>query len=83
MKNASGLFDLNRNLGRTVGLALIDTLLIDRTDLRLARLHEAVTWGDVHRGRTLEHDRATLPGIAEAQLEALKQLAGSSTARRW
>ena len=44
LKNASGLFNLTRNLGGAVGLAAIYTVLNDRTDLHLARLHEAVTW---------------------------------------
>ena len=45
LKNGSGLFNLTRNLGGAVGLALINTLLNKRLDLHLARLHEQVTWG--------------------------------------
>jgi DHA2 family multidrug resistance protein len=45
LKNASGLFNLMRNLGGAVGLAFINTLLNKRLDLHLARLHEQVTWG--------------------------------------
>lgn len=45
IKNASGLFNLTRNLGGAVGLALINTLMNDRMDLHLSRLHEAVAWG--------------------------------------
>src|SRR5271155_1110207 len=45
IKNASGLFNLMRNLGGAVGLALINTLLDKRMDLHIARLHEAVSWG--------------------------------------
>jgi DHA2 family multidrug resistance protein len=44
VKNASGLFNLTRNLGGAVGLAIINTQLNDRIDLHLARLHDAVTW---------------------------------------
>ena len=40
LKNASGLFNLTRNLGGAVGLALINTVLNDRMDLHLQRLHE-------------------------------------------
>ena len=36
IKNASGLFNLTRNLGGAVGLALINTVLNDRMDLHLA-----------------------------------------------
>ena len=53
LKNASGLFNLMRNLGGAVGLALINTLLNDRTDLHLARLHEAVSWGRTRAEETL------------------------------
>jgi len=42
MKNASGLFNLMRNLGGAIGLAAINTLLNDRMDLHLARLREQV-----------------------------------------
>ena len=45
MKNASGLFNLMRNLGGAVGLAMINTTLDNRMDLHLARLHEVVVWG--------------------------------------
>src|SRR5690348_12155477 len=51
IKNASGLFNLMRNLGGAVGLAVLNTLLDDRIDLHIARLHEAVGWG---RGAAVE-----------------------------
>ncbi len=44
VKNASGLFNLTRNLGGAFGLAILTTLLNKRTDLHIARLHEAVNW---------------------------------------
>jgi DHA2 family multidrug resistance protein len=44
VKNASGLFNLTRNLGGAVGLAALTTALNDRTDLHLARLHDTFTW---------------------------------------
>ena len=44
LKNASGLFNLMRNLGGAVGLAALNTVLDDRMDLHLARLHDAITW---------------------------------------
>jgi DHA2 family multidrug resistance protein len=43
IKNASGLFNLTRNLGGAVGLAALTTILNDRTDLHLARLHESLS----------------------------------------
>jgi DHA2 family multidrug resistance protein len=44
VKNASGLFNLTRNLGGAIGLAALNTLVNDRMDLHLARLHDAVNW---------------------------------------
>ncbi len=44
LKNASGLFNLTRNLGGAVGLAALNTVLDKRIDLHLARLHEAITF---------------------------------------
>ncbi len=45
LKNASGLYNLTRNLGGAVGLALINTLINTRTDLHIQRLHESVAAG--------------------------------------
>jgi len=45
LKNASGLYNLTRNLGGAVGLAIINTLLNTRTDLHITRLHEMVVAG--------------------------------------
>ncbi|MDQ0390219.1 DHA2 family efflux MFS transporter permease subunit [Labrys monachus] len=45
IKNASGLFNLMRNLGGAIGLAVINTLLNKREDLHLERLREAANWG--------------------------------------
>ena len=45
VKNASGLFNLTRNLGGAVGLAAINTVLQSRSDLHYARLAEQVHWG--------------------------------------
>lgn len=44
IKGASGLFNLTRNLGGAVGLAVINTLILDRTALHEARLAEHVNW---------------------------------------
>src|SRR4029077_4035967 len=39
VKNASVLFNLTRNLGVAVGLAVINQVLNERTDLHIVRLH--------------------------------------------
>jgi len=46
MKGASGLYNLMRNLGGAVGLAVINTLLTDRRALHYERLTEALTWAN-------------------------------------
>jgi DHA2 family multidrug resistance protein len=74
MKNASGLFNLTRNLGGAVGLALINTVLNDRWDLHLSRLHEKVTWSRGVANETLQ----TMTG-AYAQLGSDASLAGLRT----
>ena len=45
LRGASGLFNLTRNLGGAVGLAVINTVMNKRMDLHLFRLREAVSWG--------------------------------------
>ena len=54
LKNASGLYNLTRNFGGAVGLACINTLINDRWDLHLQRLHESVAWGHERAERTLD-----------------------------
>jgi DHA2 family multidrug resistance protein len=73
IKNASGLFNLMRNLGGAVGLAGINTALDDRTDLHLARLHEALTWSHPAALERLDMLTRHFQGSDAAQM-ALKQL---------
>jgi DHA2 family multidrug resistance protein len=63
MKNASGLYNLTRNLGGAVGLALINTVLNDRWDLHLARLHERFTWTNTAVLERLEMTRRGFEGL--------------------
>jgi MFS transporter, DHA2 family, multidrug resistance protein len=75
VKNASGLFNLMRNLGGAVGLAALTTLLNDRTDLHLARLHESVTWSRPSVLETMNNLTQRFSSFgSDAQLMALKQL---------
>lgn len=75
LKNASGLYNLMRNLGGAVGLAVLTTILNDRTDLHLARLHESITWSRQPALETLHSltQRFSSYG-SDAQAMALKQL---------
>ena len=54
LKNASGLFNVTRNLGGAVGLAIINTILSDREDLHIARIRETLTWGRDVADKALE-----------------------------
>ena len=75
VKNASGLFNLTRNLGGAVGLAALTTILNDRTDLHLARLHEAVGWARQPVLEALNNMTQRFSSYgSDAQLMAIKQL---------
>ena len=74
VKNASGLFNLTRNLGGAVGLALINQVLNERTDLHIARLQERVHWGNTTATETLTMLAQKLVGAGDASLMAMKQL---------
>ncbi len=74
VKNASGLFNLMRNLGGAVGLAVINTVLNDRTDLHITRLQERVTWGNATATETLTMLQQKFQGLGDASLMAMKQL---------
>ncbi len=75
LKNASGLFNLTRNLGGAVGLAVLNTMLNDRTDLHTARLHESLTWSRLPVVETLSNLTRNLSAFgSDAQDMALKQL---------
>jgi DHA2 family multidrug resistance protein len=74
VKNASGLFNLMRNLGGAIGLAGINTVLNDRTDLHLARLHERLTWAHVPAVERLDQLAQRFQEQSDAPTMALKQL---------
>jgi MFS transporter, DHA2 family, multidrug resistance protein len=76
IRNASGLFNLTRNLGGAVGLAIINTILTERQDFHYARLAEHVQWGNPEaverlRNMTSNFDAYGLDGATAA----IKQLA--------
>jgi MFS transporter, DHA2 family, multidrug resistance protein len=77
LRGGSGLFNLTRNLGGAVGLALINTLMNQRMDLHLARLHESVSWGHAQAVQTLQNmTNALSPLGSDAPTAALKKLSG-------
>jgi len=73
LKNASGLFNLTRNLGGAVSLAGLNTVLDKRIDLHLARLHDSITWARRPVLEALAGFAARMPG-SNAPDMALKQL---------
>lgn len=75
LKNASGLFNLTRNLGGAIGIAVINTVIMRRTDFHYARIAETLRWGDAQVDAALRGIAATfnVPGI-DPQLSALQQL---------
>lgn len=77
LKNASGLYNLTRNLGGAIGLALINTVLDSRMDLHLQRLHERVTWTSTAALERLESLTRSFAGLgSDAAAAALKALSG-------
>ncbi len=75
VKNASGLYNLMRNLGGAVGLAAINTFLNDRTDLHTARLHEMLNSSYRPALEALDKLTAKFSSYgADASTMALKQL---------
>jgi MFS transporter, DHA2 family, multidrug resistance protein len=78
LKNASGLFNLTRNLGGAIGLALINTVLNNRMDLHLERLHESVTWDSAAALERLDQLTHSLQKLgSDAGDAALKALAAT------
>ncbi|MCA1405933.1 DHA2 family efflux MFS transporter permease subunit [Ensifer sp. IC3342] len=76
IRNASGLYNLTRNLGGAVGLAVINTILTQRQDFHYARLAEHIQWGNpeaVERLRNMASN-FTAHGLDGATI-AVKQLA--------
>jgi DHA2 family multidrug resistance protein len=74
VKNASALFNLMRNLGGAVGLAVINQVLNERTDLHIVRLQERVNWGNATAVETLNNFTQRMQGMGDAALMAMKQL---------
>lgn len=84
IKNASGLYNLTRNLGGAVGLAIINTLLSQRTDDHYFRIAEHVNYGnpaamDWLNSVGANYDSYGLDGSAVA----IKKLVGMVSQQAW
>jgi MFS transporter, DHA2 family, multidrug resistance protein len=77
VKNASGLYNLMRNLGGAVGLALINTIATSRVAIHTEHLQEQVTWSRSAAMRALGNmtHMLTAAKSGDAHLAALKQMA--------
>ena len=76
VKNASGLYNLMRNLGGAIGLAVANTLMIYWNKLHYARLRESVVQGGLIPESLLYQmqERLDLAGVSDTTVGALKQL---------
>ncbi|QIE55164.1 DHA2 family efflux MFS transporter permease subunit [Pikeienuella piscinae] len=78
LKNASGLFNLTRNLGGAFGLAAINSMLVGRSDFHFSRLAEHVAWGaPAAEERLAAMTAAFTPRLGpDAGVAAISQLSG-------
>ena len=76
LKNASGLYNLMRNLGGAIGLAVINTIATTRVAIHTQHLDEQITWARPAAQNMLnEMTWALTPGLnGNAQLAALKRM---------
>jgi MFS transporter, DHA2 family, multidrug resistance protein len=72
--DASGLFNLMRNLGGAIGIALIDTILYGRTGAHAEALRDRLIAGDVTAAQAIGLDVQLFThrpdGVTDAQVEA-------------
>jgi DHA2 family multidrug resistance protein len=72
--DASGLFNLMRNLGGAIGIALIDTILYGRTGGHAEALRDRLIAGDVTAAKAIGLDLQLFthrpPGVSDATVEA-------------
>jgi DHA2 family multidrug resistance protein len=72
--DASGLFNLMRNLGGAIGIALIDTILYGRTGGHAEALRDRLIAGDVTAAKAIGLDVQLFthppPGMSDAAIEA-------------
>lgn len=76
LKNASGLYNLMRNLGGAVGLAAINTVATSRLHLHTLHLQEQVTWArPAAQNMLTQMTWALTPALnGNAQLGALRRI---------
>ena len=68
--DASGLFNLMRNLGGAIGLALIDTVIYGRSPHHAEHLVEKLKAGDIATGRLIGLPDGAMTGAAPQNVDA-------------
>jgi DHA2 family multidrug resistance protein len=76
--DASGLFNMMRNLGGAVGIALIDTILYGRTSGHAEAIRQSLIAGDIHAAQVIGLDR--LPADVSAAGPMIEQAAFAASA---
>jgi DHA2 family multidrug resistance protein len=76
--DASGLFNMMRNLGGAVGIALIDTILYGRTSGHAEAIRQRLIAGDVTTAQAIGLDR--LPPDVSAVASLIEQAALATSA---
>ena len=80
--DASGLFNMMRNLGGAVGIALIDTVLYGRTSGHIEAIRQRLAAGDVATAQAIGLDR--IPADLSTPGAAIEQAAfAASTNEAW
>lgn len=72
LKSASGLFNLMRNLGGAIGIAVSATMLNDRLNFHYLRLNESVTTGRPNIESILSRQMAHMYSVAGDTLNAVQ-----------
>lgn len=71
--DASGLFNLMRNLGGAIGLALIDTVIYSRSGIHGMEVANRLRTGDLEAARSIGLPDETFAGLAVAPPNAVVQ----------
>ena len=81
--DASGLFNMMRNLGGAVGIALIDTILYGRTSGHAEAIRQRLMAGDMTAAQAIGLDR--IPDLSDATTAAMIENAAfaASTNEAW
>jgi MFS transporter, DHA2 family, multidrug resistance protein len=79
LKHASGLFNLMRNLGGAIGIAVCSTILNDRTNQHFYRLSERLNSSNEPMNQWLAQTSARAQSLGQSSSEAM----GNSLHRLW